>query len=92
MCFQVEKRKETFTSLLVTRMMIFSHSVSLVSSFAIINRLALCFKQLVANFPCSLVSTGSSLRKAVNTGNSDRSNAYVFSFIKVSMNGFMVEE
>ena len=38
-------------SVLVTRKMIFFHVVSLVCCFAMTNRLALCFKHLVANFP-----------------------------------------
>ena len=37
-------------------------------------------------------SAGSSLRKAVNTGNSKRSSEYVISFINVSINGFIVQE
>ena len=37
-------------------------------------------------------SAGSSLRKAVNTGSSKRSSAYVISFINMSINGFIVEE
>ena len=47
----IKKEKLTFISVLVTRKMIFFHVVSLVSCFAIINRLALCSKHLVANIP-----------------------------------------